>query len=206
VRDLLKALAASDIVVTCSTAPAAVLAAHHMQGAAAVSGDGRRRLVIDLGLPRNVDPDVVTVEGVELLDLETISLHAPLRDLTATDDAREIVSTAAAEFRAASAEDEVAPAVVALRTHIFDVLEGELERVRKRGDSSEATEKALRHLVSVLVHQPSVRARELARQGEGARVVDAVQALFGLDVAMPSAVSSPVAVALPRAAEAGSAS
>jgi glutamyl-tRNA reductase len=103
-------------------------------------------------------------------------------------------------------EDAVAPAVVALRTHIFDVLEGELERVRKRGDSSEATEKALRHLVSVLVHQPSVRARELARQGEGARVVDAVQALFGLDVELPSAVSSPVAVALPRAAEAGSAS
>ncbi len=205
-RDLLRSLAASDMVVTCSTAPTAVLAAHHMQGAAAVSGDGRRRLVIDLGLPRNVDPDVVTVDGVELLDLETISLHAPLRDLTATDDAREIVSTAAAEFRAASAEDEVAPAVVALRTHIFDVLEGELERVRKRGDSSDATEKALRHLVSVLVHQPSVRARELARQGEGARVVDAVQALFGLDVEMPAAVSSPVAVALSRTAEAGQAS
>ncbi|WXZ51261.1 hypothetical protein WDV94_12085 [Clavibacter tessellarius] len=166
-RDLLRALAGSDIVVTCSTAPKSVLAAHHMQAAAAVSGDGRRRLVIDLGLPRNVDPDVVTVDGVELLDLETISLHAPLRDLTATDDAREIVSTAAAEFRAASAEDEVAPAVVALRTHIFDVLEGELERVRKRGDSSEATEKALRHLVSVLVHQPSVRAREARAPGRG---------------------------------------
>ncbi len=78
--------------------------------------------------------------------------------------------------------------------------------MRKRGDSSDATEKALRHLVSVLVHQPSVRARELARQGEGARVVDAVQALFGLDVEMPAAVSSPVAVALSRTAEAGQAS
>jgi len=46
------------------------------------------QLIIDLGLPRNVAPDVTTVAGVELLDLQTISIHAQLDGLNATTEAR----------------------------------------------------------------------------------------------------------------------
>jgi len=178
----LAAVAESDLVVTCSTSPDFVLTADQVAASRLLRGDDTsRQLIIDLGLPRNVDPAVTATRGVQLLDLETISLHAPLTELNAADDARQIVDAAAEEFRAANAEAAVTPAVVALRSHLFGILDAEIERARSRGDSSDRTEAALRHLVGVLVHQPSVRARELAREGDGERFVDAVNTLFGLD-------------------------
>ena len=79
------------------------------------------------------------------------------------------------------------PALVAMRKHVFDLLDAEIERARGRGDSSEQTESALRHLAGVLLHTPSVRARELARDGGAQSVVDAANILFGLDVPDPQA-------------------
>ena len=77
-------------------------------------------------------PDVVDVPGVELLDLETIKIHAPLEELGATDAAREIVTRDARAFGATAEERDLAPAVVALRTHVYDILDAEIERARAR--------------------------------------------------------------------------
>ena len=178
--DLVSALAAADVVITCTTSALPVVTAAHFPPSP--SSTTQRRIVIDLGLPRNVHPDVAAVLGTELLDLETISLHAPLEELTATTDARALVSTAASEFAATTAEHQLSPSVVALRTHVFGLLEAEIERVRSRGDDDGRTEAALRHLTGVLLHTPSVRARELARAGKGDSFSAAVTALFGIDV------------------------
>ncbi|ROQ37167.1 glutamyl-tRNA reductase [Frondihabitans sp. PhB188] len=186
--DLAEAIAWSDILITCTSTATPLVTPDVVEA-------GPRRLVIDLGLPRNVDPLVARVEGVEMLDLETISLHAPLAELTAADDARALVSTAAAEFQAVAAEQSLSPAVVALRKHVFDLLDGEIERARSRGDSSERTEQALRHLAGVLLHTPSVRARELAREGRGEEFRDGLEALFGLTETRAATLS-----ALPRSA------
>lgn len=180
--ELIDVLAQSDIVVTCSAATDPILTRAQLAEASTRDGAVERRLIVDLGLPRNVDPAVTGLPGTELLDLETISRHAPLEELNATEDARLIVGEAAAEFAAQAVEQSVTPALVALRKHVFDVLDAEIERARSRGDSSEQTEAALRHLAGVLLHTPSVRARQLARDGEAQSVVDAANALFGLEV------------------------
>jgi glutamyl-tRNA reductase len=145
-----------------------------------------RQLVIDLGLPRNVDPDVSEVPGVELLDLETIRIHAPLEELNATSEARKLVGRAAKKFSAVAEEQSLAPAVVALRSYVFDILDAEIERAHARGDNSEQTEAALRHLTGVLLHTPMVRSRELARAGEQAAFLGGLDALFGIDVTLPA--------------------
>jgi glutamyl-tRNA reductase len=178
--DLAGSIAVSDVILTCTTTIEPVITDD-------LVSDGARRLVIDLGLPRNVAPSVAELPGVELLDLETISLHAPLAELNATTDARSLVGAAAAEFAAATAESSTTPAVIALRRHMFDLLDAEIARARARGDSSERTEGALRHLTSVLLHTPSVRARELARSGAGQDFVDGLAAVFGV-VAEPTSV------------------
>jgi glutamyl-tRNA reductase len=166
-RDLAGAMLGADVILTCT--------ASTVIGTSAIIGS-ERRLVIDLGMPRNVDPAIVSLPGIELLDLETISLHAPIEELTATADARELVSDAAARY---SAERSIEPAVVALRSHIFELLEREIERANKRGAGPE-TEAALRHLASVLLHTPSVRAREAALDGQGERFVAGLDAVFGI--------------------------
>lgn len=179
---LVEALAASDLVVTCSAVTDYVLTPSLLAEALRRPDARERRLVVDLGLPRNVDPAVAELAGVELLDLETISLHAPLEELHAADDARSIVDAAAAEYRAQTAEQAVTPALVALRKHVFDVLDAEIDRARGRGDADGQVEAALRHLAGVLLHTPSVRARELARQGDAQAFIDGAAALFGVDV------------------------
>ncbi|WP_341210543.1 glutamyl-tRNA reductase [uncultured Microbacterium sp.] len=189
------AVAHADLVITCTTSEthvvsaAAFAAGRTAAEAAAPASVGcpvdhsGRRLVIDLGLPRNVDPDVATVPGVDLLDLETIRLHAPLEELQATDAARDLVRDAARRFASVGERKNITPAVVALRAHVFGVLDAEVERVRARGDEGGQTEQALRHLVGVLLHTPTTRAHELAESGRGDEYVSALSALFGIEVA-----------------------
>jgi glutamyl-tRNA reductase len=167
-HDLAAAMLDADVIITCTGST--------VIGTSAVIGT-ERRLIIDLGMPRNVDPAVAALEGIELLDLETISLHAPLEELTAAEQAREMVGDAAALF---TAEHSIEPAVVALRAYIFELLDREIERVRHRGDHSTETEAALRHLTGVLLHTPSVRAKELALDGRAQDFIDGLSALFGV--------------------------
>lgn len=187
---LAAAVASADLVVTCTVSPGLVIT--HAIVSEAMADAEKRLLVVDLGLPRNVEPAVGDVERVELLDLETISLHAPLEELQATDSARELVGAAAAEFAAKSAERDIEPALVALRQHVFDQLDAEVARNASR-DANGDIERALRHLVGVLLHTPSVRAHELARDGDAAAFVDGVAAVFGVEPG-PSVVESNVAL------------
>jgi len=154
-----------DVVIACT--------ANTVIGPELFTGTGRR-LVIDLGLPRNIDPAVGAIPGVELLDLETVRLHAPLEQLS--EQAHSLVRTAAAEFTAEAAAE---PAIVALRTHVFELLDAEIARARSRGAGDE-TESALRHLAGVLLHEPSVRARELAAEGRLDEFVAGLGALHGI--------------------------
>ncbi|QYH34806.1 glutamyl-tRNA reductase [Salinibacterium sp. M195] len=158
-----------DVIVTCTVS--AVLGAERFSAAS-------KCLVLDLGLPRNVDPAVGQLEGVDLLDLETISLHAPLEELNAHSDARDLVRTAAHEF---AAESQAEPAIVALRKHHFALLEAEIARAKARG-AGEETISALRHLGGVLLHGPSVRAREFAADGRITEFDAALSALYNIPV------------------------
>ncbi|MGX5771398.1 glutamyl-tRNA reductase [Microbacterium trichothecenolyticum] len=174
VSDFPAEVAAADVVITCTAA-------------AVVHADaftpGHRVLVIDLGLPRNVDPAVGAVEAVELLDLETIRLHAPLAEFSAHADARAIVGDAATEFHA---DREAGPAITALRSEVLKTVDAEIARARSRGAGDEV-EAALRHLAGVLLHKPSVRIKELAVEGRIDEARAALGLLHGLSVESPDA-------------------
>ncbi|MDR7186774.1 glutamyl-tRNA reductase [Microbacterium trichothecenolyticum] len=174
VSDFAAAVAQADVVITC-TADAVVHADAFTPG--------RRVLVIDLGLPRNVDPAVGAVEAVELLDLETIRLHAPLAEFSAHADARAIVGDAATEFHA---DREAGPAITALRGDVLRIVDAEIARARSRG-AGDDVEAALRHLAGVLLHQPSVRIRELAVEGRIDEARAALELLHGLSIEAPGA-------------------
>lgn len=199
--DLTKALARADLVVACSRAEDPLLAPSDFETGA---NPARSRLLIDLGMPHNIDPAVATLEGIELLDLETIAKHAPVAELGAAAEAHEIVQQAAAEFSATQAERDTLPALLALRTHVMGILEDELCRARKAagaasgagstGNDSEATEDApatdertaeieaaLRRFTGKLLHTPMTRIRTLGREGRAHDAGAALSSLFGLE-------------------------
>ena len=174
-HDLTAALADADVVVTC-TARYVVRAVDLIE-----AGD---TFIVDLGMPRNVDLDVRSLPGVEVLDLELIARHASVPDLVPDATARALVGKAVATFTAAQT---AAPAVVALRGHVFDLLDAELARVTAQADPvtglvsvADATA-ALRHLAGVLLHRPSERARILAARGDLAEFEAGLVSVFGLD-------------------------
>lgn len=170
------ALGTADLVLTATTAPVLTAGLLSTSRRAATG----TTLVVDLGLPANVETTVADVPGVELLDLPTISRHAPVPELQASVHAHELVESAAGAFEASAA---AGPVVTAFRTHVQRLLDAELERVRGRvADPAvqEQTERALRHFAGVLVHGPTTRAHALAAEGRLAEIVHALDVLYGV--------------------------
>lgn len=174
--DLDREAAAAHVVVTCTTTADAYALTAERHGAARAAQSGPQ-LVIDLGMPRNVDPGIRALAGVELLDLDTIRVHAPIDEFATVDEARLIVKTAAQRHAAAQRVHEVAPAVVELRAHVHAVLEAEIDRARARGADA-ATEAALRHFSGALLHGLIARGHALASTGSGVAWADAVGTVF----------------------------
>lgn len=172
----------ADLIITCTNAPGVVLDADLLEsGPATLAEPHRSRLVIDLGLPRNVSADVADLPGVALLDLETIRLHAPLEEVQAADAARALVADAARRFAIVGERRSLTPAVVALRSHAFAILEEEIDRARARGDDGRS-EQAMRHLLGRLLHTPTARAHQLADAGRADDYLAALEAVFGIRV------------------------
>lgn len=190
-HELSEAIAVADVVITCTTTYSVTVTD---------IPDDTRRTVIDLGLPRNVDPAVGRLPGVELMDLELIATHARLPALAPDATARELVSSAASAF---AAEQAAAPAIVALRRHVFDALDGELARLASKSTSPEhaaAVTEALRHFAGVLLHDPTQRARHLAAGGRMGNFEAGLAAVFGID---PGAESGAVIPLRPPADDSG---
>lgn len=174
-HDLAEAIRSAEIVITCTR--------RYTITAADVPDPGTRRLVIDLGMPRNVEVEVGELPGIELLDLRIIGMHANLPELAPELAARDIVQTAADRY---AAEHLAAPAIVALRRRVFDALDAEIARAEDRASTPEeaaAATAALRHLAGVLLHVPSQRAREAAARGAIGDFEAALGAIYGINLA-----------------------
>lgn len=168
--------AAADVIVTCtSTADEFALTGpeHALARASVTTG----QVVIDLGMPRNVDPRVADIDGVELLDLETVRIHAPVDEFALIDQANELIEEAVHRHAVARRVDAVAPAVVTMREHIHARMEAEITRLQARGGDAGA-EAALRHFAGVLLHDFIGTGHQAAAAGDGATWSQAVTRVF----------------------------
>ncbi|MDN4477627.1 glutamyl-tRNA reductase [Demequina lignilytica] len=184
------AIREADVVVTCSGGESVVVTSPLV--AAARHGIDHPLTIVDLALHRDVAPGVAGLRGVTVIGLDQVGEHAPGESVGAIEAARSIVAHAVARFGDGETARSLDPAVVALREHVFGLLEREIARIRPAsGASPEAiaradeTEQALRRFAKTLLHTPTVRAREHAQAGESSIYLDAIRALYGIDVAVP---------------------
>jgi glutamyl-tRNA reductase len=193
-------MAASDLVVCCTGASGHVVTAETVAAAAASRPAASRPLVLlDLALPRDVDPAAGAVDGASVLDLEEIG-HAdgagaghagwaPEEDVAAV---RRIVAEELAAHLSASTAAKVAPTVVALRAKAAGVVDAELTRLTGRvPDLDTKTRReiaqSMRRIADKLLHAPTVRVKELAGSPGGDSYEAVLRVLFDLD---PEAVQS----------------
>jgi glutamyl-tRNA reductase len=180
-------LARADVVVSSTSAPGYVLTRELVQ-----EGIGPRKgtplFLIDLAVPRDVDPEVAELDGCFLYDID--DLEAVVEESLAgrrreAERAETIVAAQAARFREWQASLDVVPAIASLREHAEAIRAAELAKAEGRlgglSDSERRTVESLtRQIVNKLLHGPTVRAKEAAAL-EGVGYADALRHLFGLD-------------------------
>jgi glutamyl-tRNA reductase len=188
---LADALAEADIVVSCTGAPEPLV---RLADVVTARGRSDRPLtVIDLALPHDVDPSVADLPGVELVNLT--GLADELRGLEATagvDDVRTIVGQEITAFLAVRRQASVTPTVVALRSMATAVVEAEMARLATRLPALDDTTRAevlqtVRRVADKLLHEPTVRVKELADAEPAVSYTAALAELFRLD---PEAVDA----------------
>ncbi|MHC2850493.1 glutamyl-tRNA reductase [Corynebacterium mucifaciens] len=146
-------------------------------------------MLADLSLPRDIDDAVTEIEGVRLVNIE--SLHETMRrsdteDSRALRRAEDIVAEEVATFGSQQRVREVAPAVTRLRRNAAEISGQELQRLRTRmpdmsDDDFEQVSRVVKRVVDKLLHAPTVKIKELAAAAETVSVEEAVTELFGLD-------------------------
>ena len=182
-----EALAEADVVFT-SSSGVDVVVEQELLAPVVSRRSGGPLLVVDLGMPRNVDPAVRDLPGVTLLDLSDLEdfVRAGLdqrRKEVAT--VRAMVAEEVARYLDATSARAVAPTVAALHERGERLRNAELERFRARLSGldprqREAVEAMTRGLVAKLLHDPTVRLKDAAGSPRGERLAEALRELFDL--------------------------
>jgi glutamyl-tRNA reductase len=187
-------LTTADLVISCTGATGPVISADMV--ATALAGRGGRPLVlVDLALPRDIEPLASTGEAVTVIALETLadSVHngSALEDVASV---KAIVAEEVTAFAAARDAARVAPTVVALRTMATGVVAAELDRLWARLGPLPAAQrdeiiKSVTRVADKLLHEPTVRIKQFAGRSPESSYADALAELFALDPATVEAVS-----------------
>jgi glutamyl-tRNA reductase len=192
--DLGSALAEADLVVSCTGAVGHVIDVDLLAQAQRSRG-GRPVALVDLALPRDVQPGARDLPGVTVVDLETLADALERNEHAADVDAtRAIVADEVAAFLTWQRATSVAPTVVALREMAERVVRAEMRRLEGRlpalAPAARAEiEQTVQRVVDKVLHAPTVRVKQLAGEPGGQSYADALSKLFGLDQAAVEAVS-----------------
>lgn len=189
-----EAIEQADVLISCTGATGIVIRTGDLAGRAASAADGKPFAVIDLALPHDVDPAVADLPGVKLIGLSTLAeeIHdAGSEDVAA---ARDIVAQEVNAFRSARAAASATPTVIALRSMATSVVDSELDRLSGLLPELDQTvrsevEKAVRRVADKLLHQPTVRVKELAAEEGKLNYAAALAELFALDIDTVNAVT-----------------
>ena len=189
--ELAAELAYADLVVSCTGAPELLVRRDAL--ADARGGSGRPMSIVDLALPHDIDPAVVDIAGVELINLA--ALADVLRDTEAAagvEDVRTIVAQEIAAFLSVRRQASVTPTVVALRSMATAVVDSEMVRLASRLPGLDDVTRAevlhtVRRVADKLLHEPTVRVKELADAEPAVSYAAALAELFRLD---PEAVDA----------------
>ncbi len=178
-------LAQADLVISCTGAPQPIVGIDVV--ARARAGSERAMTVIDLALPHDIDPAVADLPGIQLLSLATLAevLHET-QTAAGVGGVRAIVAQEIAAFVSVRRRASVTPTVVALRSMATSVVEAEMQRLSARlPDLDDAVRAEVLHTVrrvaDKLLHEPTVRVKELADAELAVSYTAALSELFRLD-------------------------
>ena len=186
--EITRALAECDIVLTSTSAPHPLIT-RGLIAEAFPGGLSRALLMVDIAIPRDVEPEVGALPHVFLYnvdDLQNMLDETLDRRRTAAVAAEDLVLGEAQSFSSWQRSLAAVPAIRKIRERGERIRAGEVERLLQRlphlgAEDQAALEAFSRRLLNQLLHDPTVRLREAAEEGRAEEMVDAVRFLSGHD-------------------------
>jgi glutamyl-tRNA reductase len=178
----------ADVVISSTSCPHVVITREEMEQVVE-QREGAPILLVDIAVPRDVDPAVREVKGVFLYnidELEQVTKKNEGERKSAAADAEKIVSEEARLFRAKLASERVVPTIVALRGRLDEICRQEVEAIKQElGPLSDEQLRTLQTLASHITQRISNslarELKELPEKVEQERMTQAVQRLFHLE-------------------------
>jgi glutamyl-tRNA reductase len=183
-------IAAADLLVSSTGATGLVIELSAVGDRAA-----RPLVVLDVALPRDVDPAVAGLPGVTYVDLDSLRADGAMVSDAEVAAAAALVTDELAAYLAQQQALAVAPTVTALRARAGQVVDAELARLDARMPGLDPVARAevadaVRRAVEKVLHAPTVRVKELASTPGGNQYASALRELFDLDPARPESVTA----------------
>lgn len=187
--ELPEALAGCDVLLTSTGATSVIIDQTELEPALARRDDRGELLVVDVAVPRDVDPSVGELPGVTLLDMDDLrrfaqtGIDARRREIAAVDA---VVAEEVERYRTEVSARAAAPLVAALHARAEELRLAEVARFQARlGDLEPRQQAALdaltRGLLAKVLHEPTVKLKTLAGTPTGDRLAEALRHLYDLD-------------------------
>lgn len=181
-------LAECDIVIASTAAPHYVIEAAHVQRAL----EARRQrglFLVDLSVPRNIDPTIQQIDGAYLYDIDDLQQVADTnreRRRCKASQAEEIVSAEVQTFCRRLAVEDAVPTIVELQKRFEEIRAGELEKCLRRlgplrTEQREAIEQLSNRMMSKILHQPIMQLRQPSEEPQERETLRrTIRRIFGL--------------------------
>lgn len=187
----------TDIVISSTSATGWVLTFETMQGIMRARRN-RPLFLIDLAVPRDIEPRVNTIDNVYLYDvddLERVIEQNRAQRQRAADEAGRIVDAEAMRFVRRMRRQDVVPTIVALRDRFHTLAEAQLADFERQNPDldlaqRQAVQAMTRRLVNKLLHTPMVNLKRASEKGDPGPMVDALDELFELSDANPETTAT----------------
>jgi glutamyl-tRNA reductase len=176
-----------DILIASSGAPHYILHKDEMQRVIAARRN-RPMFLIDIAVPRNIEPSVNEIDNVFLYDIDDLQevVNANLRErMKAAERAEELVAEEVERTMARLKVAEVTPTIVGLQEQLEQIRAGEIEKARRKygpftPEQEQAIEALTHGIVNKIAHGPISEIRNHAGHPEGAHVIAAIRKAFHL--------------------------
>lgn len=181
-------LALADVVISCTAAAEPVIKAAHVATALTERGQTRPLYMVDIAVPRDIEPETNQVVGANVFDIDDVKAVAEAnlaRRYGEVGKVREIIEEELNDFMAWLGALAIVPTITGLRARADEIRKLELSRtMRSIGPldqhQTQLLEELTSRIVNKLLHEPTLRLKEAASTSDAGRYSEVVQYLFSL--------------------------
>ena len=183
-----EALSSCDVLLTSTASDSAIFDRARLE--TIMDGrKGKELLIIDIAVPRDVDPAAASIDGIPLFDIDALWSFRNKNSLIGNDgaylEAREIISEEVVRYLEQQSARQVAPLIAGFRNSAEEIRQAELKRFESRlaslsEEQRNTVESLTQGILGKILHEPTIAMNEAAGSPRGDRLAEALRELFNI--------------------------